>query len=125
MAIDVTTIPSADWSPKLGSIGEVVEGLDDVAQCIQIILTTPKGSVPHRPTFGADIWRYLDLPVNLAMPNMIMEASNAITLWEPRAKLVKVTATPDLSDVVLAVEWEAALQGTQTTQVRYALVQPS
>ena len=122
MPIDVTKIESADWSPKVGSPGEIVEGLDDIAQAIRIIVTTPRGSDPHRPTFGCDAWRYLDLPVNVAIPNMIREASDAIQAWEPRATLKKVTATQtDVAWITLTVTWEALLSGVQATEVRYAL----
>ena len=45
-------ITSIDWSSKLGSLGDIVEGLDDIRQCISIILGTQKGSLPHRLEFG-------------------------------------------------------------------------
>ena len=50
-AITLAEIKSADWSLTLDTaglpgsgIGSVVTGVDDVDQCIAIILTTPKGS---------------------------------------------------------------------------------
>jgi len=121
MPINIADIQSADWSPKVGSPGEIVEGLDDIAQAIQIIAATPKGSDPHRPQFGCDAWRALDLPTDLAIPDIIREVTDAIEAWEPRAKLKKVTAGRDVSNVVLTIVWEAHLAGLQTTEVRYAL----
>jgi len=104
MAVGMTTltdITSADWSLALGTpglpgsgLGNVVQGLADVNQCLQIILTTPKGSDPLRPTFGADIWQYIDYPIDAAIPAIVREVTEAITLWEPRVRLVSVTATP-------------------------------
>ena len=123
--VDVTTIASADWSPEVGAIGQIVEGLDDIKQTINILLRTPKGSDPHRPQFGADIWRYLDLPTTQSVPHIIREATLAIEQWEPRAKLVKVTATPNYYQVTLLVVWEAALAGVQQTEVVYAFTQPA
>jgi uncharacterized protein len=93
-AITLGEIAQADWSLRLGAIGEVVEGLDDVEQCLGIIVTTPRGSDPLRPTFGADIWRYIDFPVNLAIPAIVSELTAAITAWEPRVNLVSVAAQP-------------------------------
>jgi len=119
--IDVTAIESADWSPAIGRPGEIVEGLDDIAQAIRILVQTPKGSDPHRPEFGCDAWRYLDLPTDIAIPNIIREVSDAVAAWEPRARLKKVTAMPELSHISLAIIWEARLSGPQTTEVRYAL----
>jgi phage baseplate assembly protein W len=87
-------ITSADWSLALGAIGEVVQGIADVEQCLGIIVTTPRGSDPLRPTFGADIWRYIDFPIDRALPAIVSELTSAITAWEPRVNLVSVTAQP-------------------------------
>ena len=100
-AITLADITSADWSLALDTpgepgsgIGRVVQGAADVNQCIQIILSTPKGSDPLRPTFGADIWRYIDYPINAATAAIVREVTLSITLWEPRVILLKVSATP-------------------------------
>lgn len=128
-AITLADISSADWSLKLGAIGEVVQGLDDVEQCLGIIVTTPKGSDPLRPTFGADLWRYIDFPISAALPAIVRELTAAITTWEPRVTLVSVTAAPVLDggsqsgahlDVMLT--WQLKLGGAptplQSTSVR-------
>src|SRR5258708_10463616 len=91
-ATTLADITSADWSLALGAIGEVVQGIADVEQCLGIIVTTPRGSDPLRPTFGSDIWRYIDFPISLALPAIVSELTSAITIWEPRVNLVSVTA---------------------------------
>jgi len=91
-AITLANIRSADWSLALGAISEVVQGIADVEQCLGIIVTTPRGSDPLRPTFGADIWRYIDSPISLALPAIVSELTSAITIWEPRVNLMSVTA---------------------------------
>jgi phage baseplate assembly protein W len=100
-AITLADIASADWSLALDSpgapgsgIGRVVQGINDVNQCIQIILTTPKGSDPLRPTFGADIWRYIDAPIDTAIPSIVREVTEAVTRWEPRVTVISIVATP-------------------------------
>jgi len=103
--VRVTDIKSIDWQPKLGEIGEVVEGLEDINQCIRIILATPKGSDPHRPEFGSDIYRYIDYPVNEAIPNIIREAVDAINRWEKRIEIKKIKAEVDGSNIILKIEW--------------------
>ncbi len=95
-AVTLADITSADWSLALGAIGQVVQGIADVEQCLGIIVTTPQGTDPIRPTFGADIWRYIDFPINLALPAIVSELTSAITAWEPRVNLVSVTAQPVL-----------------------------
>ncbi len=96
----LANITSADWSlaldglnPPGTGLGNVVQGLADVNQCITIILTTPKGSDPLRPTFGADLWRYIDAPINTAIPAIVREVTEAILLWEPRVTVVSISAT--------------------------------
>jgi phage baseplate assembly protein W len=93
-ATTLADITSADWSLALGAIGDVVQGIADVEQCLGIIVTTPRGSDPLRPTFGADIWRFIDFPINRALPAIVGELTAAITVWEPRVTLVSVTAQP-------------------------------
>ena len=57
-------------------------------------MTTPRGSDPLRPTFGSDIWRYIDFPIDVALPAIVRELTSAITTWEPRVNLISVTAQP-------------------------------
>jgi phage baseplate assembly protein W len=127
--ITLADITSADWSLALGAIGEVVQGLADVEQCLGIIVTTPRGSDPLRPTFGADIWRYIDFPINLALPAIVSELTSAIARWEPRVNLVSVTAQP-VSDantqsgahLDVTIEWQLKLGGTAAAPVQSTTV---
>lgn len=111
-------ITATDWSPKLTEIGQVVEDLDDINQCIGIILNTPKGSRAHEPEFGSDLYLYVDYPVNQAIPYLVRETIDAIGIWEPRIKLVKVSPLIDGSQVTLQVEWKLNEDDTvQQTEV--------
>lgn len=126
-AMTLADIGSADWSLALDSteggasgagIGSVVQGLGDVDQCIRIILTTPRGSDPLRPTFGCDLWSYIDFPVNLARASIVREAAQAIAHWEPRVRLLSVTVSPVLDSsaqsgahLTVTATWELALGG--------------
>jgi phage baseplate assembly protein W len=127
-AVTLADITSADWSLKLGAIGEVVEGIADVEQCLEIIVTTPRGSDPLRPTFGADIWRFIDAPINTALPAIVSELTSAITLWEPRVNLLSVIASPGSiqnsqggANLQVTVNWELKLGGAPS-QVRNLVV---
>jgi len=101
---NLNQIKSVDWQPKLNEIGSVVEGTDDIDQCVRIILMTRKGSVPHRPEFGSDIWQYIDAPVNVAIPNIIREAMDAINLWETRVEIKGITAVINESQIILSID---------------------
>ena len=77
---NLNEITYVDWQCKLNGIGDVAEGVEDINQCIAIILSTQKGSDPHRPTFGSDIIKYVDYPINIAKANIIRETIDALTL---------------------------------------------
>ena len=103
-----TTLTARDWQLALGQPAIALTGRDDIAQCIRIILTTPKGSDPLRPEFGSDIWRYLDHPIDQALPHLVRESWDAITRLEPRATLESIK--PRLGDepqqIVIAIHWK-------------------
>lgn len=114
-------IASADWSLKLGEIGAVVEGISDVDQCIAIILTTPRGADPLRPTFGADLWRYIDNPISVAIPSIVREVSAAIAMWEPRVSLQSIGVIPannagaqSGANLDVTITWQLKLAGVDS-----------
>jgi phage baseplate assembly protein W len=122
-AITLDDITSADWSLALDApgrpgsgIGNVVQGVADVNQCVGIILTTPKGSDPLRPTFAADLWQFIDYPINSVLPAVVREVTQALTLWEPRIVIVSISAQPVIDNTAqsgahldIAVTWKLKL----------------
>jgi uncharacterized protein len=122
-AITLADITSADWSLELdkpgqpgSGIGNVVQGVADVNQCVGIILTTPRGSDPLRPTFATDLWQFIDLPINSVLPAVVKEVTQALTLWEPRITIVSITAQPVIDSTVqsgahldVSVTWKLKL----------------
>ena len=121
----VSTITAADWSRQVGTYGAVVTNLDDIDQAMRIILGTPKGAVPHRPTFGCDAWRYLDYPVSESLAHIVREATDALRTWEPRAEVTAITTSVASSTVTLAIAWTVVLgTATSVTEVSYALSKP-
>lgn len=99
-------ITYVDWQLKINSIGEAAEGVDDINQCIAIILMTRKGSVPHRPTFGSNIYKYIDYPVNEAKPNIIRETIDAISIWESRIEVNSVLVDIENEHLKIKVQWK-------------------
>lgn len=91
--MNVSDIKSSDWALSLAEISEAVEGVDDINQCIGIILSTVKGSDPFRPTFGSDVWDFIDRPLPIAIANMKRAIREAIDLWEPRVIVTNVEHT--------------------------------
>ena len=118
--IVVTDIQATDWSVALGDYGNVVTYVDDIAQCINIILGTPKGSDPLRPEFGSDLWKYIDHPFDRALPHLVRESIDAIATWEPRVEIISVMPSigDTLGSVIILIEWRLSLGApSQTTQV--------
>ncbi len=114
-------ITYVDWQLKLNEIGSVSEGIEDINQCIAIILSTQKGSVPHRPTFGSDILKYVDYPINSAKANIIRETVDAITLWETRVNVDSVSVEIDETQLKIKVQWSLKEDSSvsSTTEVNY------
>ena len=121
----ITTLKTPWWQPQLGdhrAIGKIVTDVYDIEQCIQIILTTPKGTDPFRPEFAADFLSYIDWPIQKASPFIIRESVKAILTWEPRVNVrsIRVQATrPEYASLVLEADWELRLDPkiARTTEV--------
>lgn len=107
-------ITSSYWSLKLSESG-VVQGLEDIQQCIYIILTTQKGTDPTRPEFGCGVFDYIDKPVNIAVPNMKKEIAKAIAIYEPRVKIIRILHAVEVEHLTFSIEWEFSNQQGTTT----------
>jgi Bacteriophage baseplate protein W len=124
-------VTSGDWSLMLdqnfgdgSGLGNVVQGIADVEQCLQIILTTARGSDLLRPDFAVDLIQYIDLPITQSLPHIVRDVSAAIAKWEKRVTLIAVTATLVQSgsqagaQMLVAIEWQLKLGGVvQNTTV--------
>lgn len=104
--MNLSEITYVDWQYKLNQIGSVAEGAEDINQCIAIILTTRKGSVPHRPTFGSNIYKYIDYPVNEAKAPIIRETIDAISMWETRIEVNSVLVDIENEHIKIKVQWK-------------------
>lgn len=127
-AITLDDIQSADWSLCLDSsvggagegginsaiqpgagLGLVVQGIADINQCIGIILSTPPGSDPLRPTFACDLWQLLDAPITVARPALVREIVEGITKWEPRVRVFSVVVNlvgGMLANLLITIVWQ-------------------
>lgn len=121
---------AANWYQiALGQYGGVKIDNSDVAQCIKVILTTPQGTDPFRPTFACNVGNYLDWSVKEAKPYIVREVLTAIAQWEPRAKVtsVEVLGYGDRDDIepqqlLCRVQWSlVALPGfSEITEVIFS-----
>lgn len=116
----LSSITSLHWQPALRAEGQVVEGVRDIDQAIRLILSTPRGSDPHRPLFGSNLHLYIDWPVNRVTPYLVRESVDAIRQWEPRVDVVQVRVQIAGSHITLRVQWQVARGVIQSTEVTYA-----
>lgn len=116
----VSDIKTGNWALSATEQGAVVQDLEDINQCISIILATVKGTDPLRPEFGCDILKWIDKPVNQAIPNIIKEAVAAINMWEPRVVVTSAKATIDNYTIFVTINWETLSSALiSSTQVQY------
>lgn len=83
------------WTIDRQNDGQFVTGLDEIKQSIYIILNTIPGSSPLKPTFGCALWKYIDQPINVALPFIIKSVKDAVNQWEPRATVKSVVPVLD------------------------------
>lgn len=113
----MAAIPTPDtqyWQLSIGGYGTTVTGLDDIRQCIFVILSTIKGTDTLRPEFGCDIWELIDKPQNYQIPRVVRAIYDAVELWEPRAKITSITPAPSPDGkVIYTITWTSVLGNGQ------------
>lgn len=90
MGVTLEDIKSTAWQMSIKNPGGVTQGLNDVRQCVQIILTTTQGSDPLRPLFGSNIYQHIDKPVTIAAPLICAEILDCIGKWEQRITIQRL-----------------------------------
>lgn len=95
----------------------------DVEEAMLMILLTPKGQRVMRPEFGCDIHDLLFAPNDATTAGLaIYYVEEALAMWEPRIRLIDVTADadPDHAErLLITIEYEI-----KSTYDRRALVFP-
>jgi phage baseplate assembly protein W len=86
-------ISSPVWTLSLDGGGSIVEGMDALRQCIDIIVRTTPGTDPLRPLFGCDVYKFQDTPLNTAIPRMKKAILDAIATWETRVNITSIDHT--------------------------------
>jgi hypothetical protein len=105
-----------------GQVG-LAEHSEDIAQAMVIILSTRKGERVLRPEFGCQIHDLLFAPNDANTIGLaIYYVEQALRMWEPRIRLLDVSARPDPASserLEIAVQYEI-----RTTLDRRTLVFP-
>ena len=81
--------------------GAALSGVEHLRQSIADILTTPVGSRRMRPSYGCQVRRFVDMPINSGWKSAVQaEVAHALNLWESRFKLQSVRVTAVLDGVI-------------------------
>ena len=107
-------ITYVDWQYKLNKIGSVAEGVEDINQCIAIILLTHKGSDPLKPTINKEKNKYINYPKNSEKANIIRESIEAIEKWETRIKVDSVIVEIKETQIKIQIQWSLKSSNTTT-----------
>ena len=95
----------------------------DIEEAIRIILLTPKGQRVMRPEFGCQIHELIFAPNDSTTSGLATYyVEEALTMWEPRIRLIEVTAMPDEENdgrLLIQIEYEI-----KSTYDRRSLVFP-
>lgn len=107
MPVFVQNIVASDWSISITDPGEIVTDIDDINQCLDIILTTVPGTDRLRPDFGCGIYEHMDRPAHIAVASMRKAIFEAVAKFEKRIALTRVELTYDADgNVNVDIEWE-------------------
>ena len=109
MNAPVLTPRSKHWQLAPLDVSDgVVQGYDDIEQCIFNILSTRKGTDVTRPEFGSNHFDYIDTPEDIFVPNAVREVVLAIQTWEKRAIIDKVEFSGNAPEITMSVHWHVA-----------------
>lgn len=81
------------WRGMSARDGRAVDGVEHLRQSIVDILTTYPGERIMRPEYGSRIRDLIDRPVNAQwLADLYFNVAQAISRWEPRVRVVRVSA---------------------------------
>jgi phage baseplate assembly protein W len=98
-------ITNTVWGLGLQGYGYVVQGKSCLRQRIDMAIRTSQGSDPMRPEFGTTIYKRLDSPMNVAIPNIKNEIANAILNYVPEVTIQKLTHKVEMAKLFFYVTY--------------------
>tara|TARA_B100000131_G_scaffold108198_1_gene105040 strand:+ start:37 stop:429 length:393 start_codon:yes stop_codon:yes gene_type:complete len=89
-----------------------------IKQAIVNLLLTNKGERLMNPTYGSDIRSYLFEPMDYGTANQIKNnIKDTIETFEPRIRLLRISATPNFDDNGFDITMTYSIAGTDTPPV--------
>lgn len=118
--MEITKLKTKHWQRKLNSIGEIVTDIDDIAQCYDIIFSTPKGSVPFLLNLGTDIIDAIGQNPEKAKQTITTILIKELPLQEPRAEVSDIkTNFNENGKLEVCVTFKSKLTNEERTKTYY------
>jgi phage baseplate assembly protein W len=122
--MQITEVKSTIYSMSLAAQGEIVQGIDHINQCIQILLQTRPGADPLRPEFGCDVFGKLDQPLDNSLSGAVInDVITAIRNYIPDVTVNKVVPVITVGQITVTITWsftkEAQIREFQNVSVNY------
>lgn len=74
----------------MAGYGVIVEGIAAIRQRIDLAIRTTKGTDPMRPEFGSFVYKFIDVPVTVAVPNIKAEIIRSLQMWVPEVRVTTI-----------------------------------
>ena len=105
------------------SFPERAEDAELIRASIFQILSTQKGERVMRPSFGANVWRFIFANNNAFLEDLIRtEVRGAIARFEPRVTIQDITIIREEAEITIDIEY--VVRSTQTLD-RLEFTQPT
>lgn len=98
-------IISPVWSLSQSGGGGIAQGIAAIRQCMDIIIRTTKGTDPLRYEFGSNVYKFVDAPAGVAIPNIKKAILEAIAIWETRVKITKIVHRVEPGHLFFDIHW--------------------
>jgi uncharacterized protein len=108
--MNITEVKNSEWSLSNDDQGSIVEGSDDINQCLYNILFTVPGSDPTRPDFGCEIYKYIDTNPLKNINSMIKAISDAIFKWETRVGISSISYFIQNENIQFGINWTTEIK---------------
>jgi phage baseplate assembly protein W len=88
-------------------------GGQEIDASIRMILSTTPGERVMRPDFGCAMWEQLFAPLNPNTLGLVEQSvREALARWEPRIRLISVTAHPEQDSAAILIDIEYQVRAT-------------
>lgn len=114
------SLPAQQWSCRIGALGEILQGADDIEQQIAIVLQSPPGCDPLRPDFAVDLLSLIDRPFQEMRAQAILRISQALDRWMDgqivldTVQIAPTDALATRADIVIAYRLPVAPERLRT-----------